>query len=325
MRRREFITLAGSTAVAWPLAARAQQPAMPVIGYLDSKAAAASSYQVEAFRKGLNDAGFAEGRNVEIEFRWAEDQLDRAPALAADLVRRRVAVIVTEGSTAPDAKVATSTIPIVFVSGVDPVERGIVTSLNRSSGNVTGVSFFAAPLSPKRLELLHQLVPKPAVIGLLWDPNLLNSETQLRDVEAAASALGREMMIVKAGTESEFDAAFATIVQAGAGALFVGTGPFYVSRRRQIIALAARYALPASYFLREFVVAGGLMSYGASDTDAYRRGGLYVGRILKGAKPADLPVELPDRFEQVFNLATAKALRFDIPARVLAFADEVLE
>jgi putative ABC transport system substrate-binding protein len=262
MQRREFITLFGGAVAAWPLVARAQQPALPVVGYLDSKVAAPSFYQVAAVRQGLNEAGLVEGRNVAIEFRWAEGQLDRLPALAADLVRRRVAAIVTDTPTMPTARAATSTIPIVFVSGADPVEAGL---------------------------------------------------------------LGRQILIVKAGKESEIDAAFATIVQAGAGALFVGGSGFYVSRRRQLAALAARHALPASYYAREFVVAGGLMSYGASDTDAYRRAGLYVGRILKGAKPADLPVELPTRYELVFNLATAKALKIDIPPKLLALADEVIE
>jgi putative tryptophan/tyrosine transport system substrate-binding protein len=325
MRRCEFNTLLASAAAAWPLAARAQQPALPVVGFLDSRGAAAASYQVAAFRQGLNEAGFAEDRNVAIELRWAEGQLDRLTALAADLVRRRVAVIVTQNATTPAAKAATSTIPIVFVSGGDPVEDGHVTSLNRPGGNVTGVSFIANTLNPKRLELLHELVPKLAVLAVLWDPNTRDSERQLRVVEVAARALGRQILIVQAGTESEIDAAFATIVQAGAGALFVSAGAFYNSRRRQLAVLAARHALPSSSSLREYVVAGGLMSYGASDTDAYRRGGLYVGRILKGAKPGEMPVELPTRYELVFNLATAKALRLEIPAKLLALADEVLE
>jgi putative ABC transport system substrate-binding protein len=326
MRRREFITLVGGAAVAaWPLAARAQQPAMPVIGYLNSQEAAASSYQVAAFRQGLNEAGFVEGRNVAIEFRWADDQLDRLPALAADLVRRRAAVIVTSNATTPAAKAATSTIPIVFASGGDPVEAGLVTNLNRPGGNTTGVSFTASPLNPKRLELLHELVPKPAVIGLLWDPNGRDVEARLSDMEAAARALGRQILIVKAGTESEIHAAFATMVEAGAGALFVGAGAFHYSHRRQLAALAARHALPASFSLREYVVAGGLMSYGTRDTDAFRRGGLYVGRILKGEKPGEMPVELPTRYELIFNLATAKALRLKIPPKLLALADEVIE
>jgi putative ABC transport system substrate-binding protein len=326
MRRRKFITLLGGAAAAWPLAARAQQPAMPVIGYLNSKVEAASGYQVSSFRRGLSEAGFVEGRNVAIEFRFAEDQLDRLPALAADLVRRRVAVIFTEAATTPAAKAATSTIPIVFASGPDPVEAGFVTSLNRPDGNITGVGMSTAPLNQKRLELLHELIPKPAVIAALIDPvSILQPEANLRAVEAAARALGRQIMILKASTESEIDAGFATIVQAGAGALFVGTGPFYVSQRRLLVALAARHALPASYQLREFVAVGGLMSYAGSDTDAYRRGALYVGRILKGAKPGDLPVDLPTRYELVFNLATAKALRLEIPPKLLALADEVIE
>jgi putative ABC transport system substrate-binding protein len=324
IRRRDFITLLGGMA-AWPFAARAQQPALPVIGYLDSKVAAASSHQVEAFRKGLGEAGFDEGRNVAIEFRWAEDQRDRLPELAADLVRRRVAVIVANAPSAPIAKAATSTIPIVFVMAGDPVEAGLVTSLRQPSGNVTGVSFTTGPLNPKRLELLHELVPKPAVIALLSDPNTGNWERQLRDLESTARSLGRQVLTVRAGTESEIDAAFVTMVQAGVGAVFVGSGPFYNSRRRQLAVQAARHALPASSNVREFVEAGGLMSYGASDTDAYRRGGLYVGRILKGEKPGDLPVELPTRYELVFNLATARALKLDIPPKLLALADEVIE
>jgi putative ABC transport system substrate-binding protein len=326
MRRRDFITLLGSAAAAWPFAARAQQLAVPVVGYLDSKVAAAAADQVAGFRKGLSEAGFVEGSNLApIEFRFAGDQRDRLPELAADLVRRRVAAIVVNAPSAPVAKAATSTIPVVFVIASDPVEAGLVTSLSRPSGNLTGVSFTTSALSLKRLELLHELVPKPAVIALLWDPNTASGEGQLREAEAAARALGRQVLSVRAGTESEIDAAFATIVQAGAGALFVGNSPFYNSRRQQLAVLAARHALPASSNIREFVVAGGLMSYGASDTDAYRRGGLYVGRILKGAKPSDLPVELPARYELVFNLTTAKALKLDIPAKLLAIADEVIE
>jgi ABC-type uncharacterized transport system substrate-binding protein len=324
MRRREFIALFGGTA-AWPLAARAQQPAMPVVGYLDAKASAASSNQVAAFRQGLKEAGFIEGHDVAIEFRWAENALDRLPALAADLVRRRVAAIIASNIATQVAKAATSTIPIVFVSAFDPVESGLVSSLARPSGNVTGVSFVNRTLNPKRLELLHDLVPKPATIALLFDPNARFLEDQLRDMQKAAQALDRQILIVKAGTESEIDVAFARIVQAGAGALFVGSGPFYYSQRQKIVALAASHALPASYTSRESVMSGGLMSYGASAIDAYRLGGAYVGRILKGAKPSDLPVELPTRYELVLNLATAKALKIKIPRKLLAFADEVIE
>ena len=308
MRRREFITLLGGAAAAWPLAARAQQPAMPVIGFLDSAGAAESAFRVEAFRRGLSETGFVEGRNVAIEYRWAEGQLDRLPALAADLVRRQVAVIVTQNLTTPAARAATSTIPIVFVIGGDPVASGLVTSVSRPEGNVTGVSFTAALLIAKRLELLHELVPKPALIGVLLNPSSPSFEAELQSMEAAARGIGRETLIVKAASEREIDTAFATFIQSGAGALLVGGGAFFIGRRRRLAALAIRHALPTIFNLREAVMAGGLMSYGASDTDAYRRGGVYVGRILKGAKPGDLPVEMPSKYELVINLATAKAL-----------------
>jgi putative tryptophan/tyrosine transport system substrate-binding protein len=321
VNRREFIAGIGGAAAS-PLVARAQQPAMLVVGWLDITAASTTN-RLAAFRLGLSAAGFVEGRNVSIEYRFAEDQIDRLPALAADLVRKRVAAIVTNNNATAVAKAATSTIPIVFITGGDPVEAGLVTSLSRPGGNVTGVSFTSAPLNPRRLEVLHELVPKPAVIAALIDTNF--GEAPIRQLDTAAGKLGRQIRMVKAGNESEIDAAFATFVQAGAGALFVGTGAFFNSRRQQIVALAARSALPASYHLREFVEAGGLMSYGASDTDAFRRGGIYVGRILKGEKPADLPVELPTRYELVLNRATAKALRLEIPAKLLALADEVIE
>jgi putative ABC transport system substrate-binding protein len=325
-KRREFITLLGGASAAWPLTARAQQPALPVVGFLNSKTEAASLYQVLAFRQGLSEVGFVEGRNVAIEYRWAEGQLDRVPSLAADLARRRVAAMFTEAATTPSAMAATSTIPIVFVSGPDPVEAGFVTNLNRPGGNVTGVGMTTTPLNAKRLELLHELVPKPAVIAALMDTiSVRQPEANLRAVEAAAHALGRQILIVKANTEREIDDGFATVIQAGARALFVGVGPLYVSKRRQLIALAARHALPASYQLREFVVDGGLMSYGASDMDGYRRGGLYVGHVLKGANPGDLPVDLPTKYELVLNLATAKALHLEIPPNLLALADEVIE
>jgi putative tryptophan/tyrosine transport system substrate-binding protein len=324
MRRREFITFLSGAAAAWPLAARAQ-PAMPVVGWLDSTSATARPNRVSGFRQGLSEAGFVEGQNVAIEFRWAEGQPDRLPALAADLARRRVAAIMVDGISLAAAKAATATIPIVFVTGGDPVESGYVTSLNQPGGNVTGVSFIASPLNPKRLELLHELVPKPAVIAALMDTTASQPEADLRAVEAAARTLGRQILIVKAVSEGDFDAAFTTIVQAGAGSLFVGAGPFYFSRHRQLVALAARHALPASYGWRQAVEVGGLMSYGASDTDACRRGGLYVGRLLKGAKPADLPVELPTKYELVLNLATARALRLEIPPKLRALADEVIE
>jgi len=322
MRRREFISALGAAA-AWPLAVRAQQATLPVVGFLDNTTASATSYRVAAFRQGLSEAGFVEGRNVAIEFRWAEDQFDRLPVLAADLVHRQVTVLVASGATAGTVKAATDMIPTVFVVGADPLETGLVTSLNRPGENITGVSYTTTPVNPKRLELLHELVPKPAIIALLWSP--ITRDSDVRDTEAAARALGRQILTVKAGTEGEIDSAFAAIVRAGAGALFLGPSASYNSRRRQLIALAARHALPASYFLREQVEAGGLMSYGASDTDAYRRGGAYVARILKGAKPGDLPVELPTRYQLVFNLTTAKALKLDIPAKLVALADKLIE
>jgi putative tryptophan/tyrosine transport system substrate-binding protein len=312
-------------AAAWPLTARAQQPAMPVIGFLNTQAAAHNSNRVAAFRQGLNDAGFVEGHNVRIEFRWADNQLDRLPALTADLVRRRVSIIVANGTAALAAKAATTIIPIVFVSGDDPVDQRLVTTLSRPGGNITGVSFITSPLNPKRLELLHELVPKSAVIAILLDATV-NPDAVLREIEAAARMLGRDTLILKPESEVEINAAFASIVrQPRAHALFVGTGPFLTSLRRQIAALAARHALPGSYGSREFVELGGLMSYGASPTDAYRRGGTYVSRILKGEKPGDLPVELPTKYELVINLATAKALGLDIPPKLIALADEVIE
>jgi putative tryptophan/tyrosine transport system substrate-binding protein len=325
MRRREFIAGLGSAA-AWPVVARAQQRPLPVVGYLDSRTATVARGQVEAFRQGLREAGFTEDRNVAIEFKWAEDRRERLPELAADLVRRQVAVIVAvSGPTATAAKAATSTIPIVFTIGADPVEAGLVSKLNRPGGNVTGVSFTASTLNAKRLELLHDLVAKPALIAVLLDPNSRDWDVQLRNLEAAARSLGRQVLIVKAGTESEIDGAFPMIVKTGAGALFVGTGPLYNSRRRQLVTLAGTHRLAASYHLREFVEAGGLMSYGASTEDAYRHTGLYVSRILKGEKPGDMPVELPTRYELVLNLATARTLKLDIPPKLLAIADEVIE
>src|SRR5262249_17012317 len=304
MRRRELIAGLGASAATWPVAAPAQQSTVPVIGILNSTAAATTSYRVAAFREGLNEAGFAEGRNVAIEFRFAEGDFDRLPALVADLVGRRVAVIVTDYPSARTAKAVTTSIPIVFVAGADPVEGGLVGSLKRPGGNVTGVTFFSAPVIAKRLELLHALLPKPAIVALLMDPNprSLSAQAQLRDVEAAARALGRRTLLCRASTENERDGAFGTIAQAGVAALFAGTSAFYTSHRRKLVALADHHALPASYHLREFVQEGGLMSYGASDTEAFRRGGVYVGRILKGEKPAEMPVELPTKYELVINL-----------------------
>src|SRR5262245_25472159 len=325
MKRRDFITLLGGAAV-WPLAARAQRPSIPVIGFLDASTAADTIYRVSAFREGLKEAGFIDGHNVAIEFRWAENKLDRLPALAADLAQRQVAVSVGPNVSMRAARAASSTIPIVFVSGGDPIESGLVTSLSRPGGIITGVSFGSATLQPKRLELLHELVPPPTTIAYLRDPNTPSFEIEARGVEAAARELGRNILSLKASSPREIDAAFATIVQSRAGALLIGSSALFLSRRRQLAALATRHGLPAISDVREFVLAGGLMSYGASATDAYRRAGAhYVARILKGAKPGDLPVEMPTKYELVISVVAAKALGLDVPAKVLALADEVIE
>jgi putative tryptophan/tyrosine transport system substrate-binding protein len=325
MRRREVITLLGGAAVAWPLAGRAQQPATLVIGFLRSTAVAGSEHLVKAFRQGLSEAGFIEGQNIAIEYRWGDDQFDRLPALAADLVRRQVAAIVGNATTARVAKAATTTIPIVFVAGLDPVKTGLVASLNRPGGNVTGVVFDTVELTAKRLGLLNELLPKVAVVGVLLDSSFLEFKSELKDVEEAGRSAGRQMLVLKASNEHEINEAFASIAQAKAGAILVGAGPVFLGKRREIIALATRYKLPASYVTRQYPEAGGLMSYGPSQTDAYRRAGLYVAKILNGVKPADLPVELPTKFELVVNIKTAKALGVDVPAQLLARADEVIE
>jgi ABC-type uncharacterized transport system substrate-binding protein len=325
MNRRAFITLLGGAAATWPLAARAQQAAMPVVGFLRSTSAAGSEHLTTAFRRGLVEAGFVEGQNVGIDYRWAEDQGDRLPMLAADLVRRRVALIYANGAAVPAAKAATATIPIVFTSGIDPVRAGFVASLNRPGGNVTGVVFPTEDLLSKRLGLLYELAPKAAVIAVLLNPNEPTFEFQLREAEPAGRAVGRDILIVKASNEYEINSAFATIVQERAGALLVGAGPFFWGRRRLLAALAIRHVLPASYDGREFAEAGGLMCYGASQTDAFRRAGIYVGRVLRGEKPANLPVDLATKFDLIINLATAKAMGFDIPPMLLARADEVIE
>jgi putative tryptophan/tyrosine transport system substrate-binding protein len=325
MRRREFMTLFGSAAAAWPLAARAQQPAMPVVGFLRSTPSTPFMHLVAAFRQGLKDEGFIEGQNVSIEYRSADNQLDRLPGLAADLVRRQVAVIVANTPAAEAAKAATQTIPIIFVTGEDPVTTGLVTSLNRPSGNLTGVVFFASGhLGTKRLELLHELVPKGAIIAVLMDPSFA---TELPAVERAARALGRQLlvMVMKAASERELDAAFSAMAQSGVGALLVGGGPFFMSQRSRLVALAARHAIPAIYDGRDHVEAGGLMSYGTSLTGAYRQAGLYAGRILKGAKTSELPVIQPTTFELVINLKTAKALGLTMPLIMQMTADEVIE
>jgi putative ABC transport system substrate-binding protein len=316
IERRKFLAALGGATAAWPLAARAQQLAMPVIGFLDATTAADSVYRVSAFRDGLKEAGIIDGHNVAIELRWAENKLDRLPELAADLVHRQVAVITGQNITMRAARAATSTIPIVFVSGGDPVATGLVTNLSRPGGNITGVSFVSDALVTKRLELLHELVPSPATIAWLRDPNSPTFEIEGRDVESAARELGRHLLSLNAESPREIDAAFATIVQSRAGALLIGSSVLFSTRRRQLAALAARHGVPAISYLREFVVAGGLLSYGASDTDAYRRAGShYVARILKGAKPGDLPVEMPTKYELVINVVAAKALGPRNPAQ----------
>jgi putative ABC transport system substrate-binding protein len=326
VKRREFITLLGGAAAAWPDAAQAQQQqAMPVIGFLRSTPSAPFMHFVAAFQQGLKEEGFVEGQNVAIEYRWADNQLDRLPGLAAELVQRKVAVIVGNTPAALAAKAATATVPIVFVTGSDPVRDGLVASLNRPGGNVTGVSFLAGLTGTKLLELLRQVAPKATTIAVLVNPNSPETVAQRQDVQAAAQAIGQPVIILDVEGVRDIEAAFATFVERGAGALLIGTGPFMNSHRERLAALAAHYRLPAIFSLREFPAAGGLMSYGTSTTDGYRQAGNYVGRILKGEKPGDLPVMLPTKFEFVINLKTAKAFGLEIPDRLLALADEVIE
>jgi putative tryptophan/tyrosine transport system substrate-binding protein len=327
MRRRAFISLlGGAAAVTWPLAARAQQQAMPVIGFLNSGSAPAQVLVAAAFRQGLSQYGFVDGRNLTIEYCWADGQYDRLTGLAADLVGHHVAAIMAGGPPAARAaKAATSTIPVVFTSGDDPVTAGFVASMNRPGGNVTGVHILFTELETKKLGLLGELIPRTAVIAALLNPKFPSIDTQTRQLQAAAHALGQPIQVFTAGSERELDAAFGSMVRLGVGALLVGADPFFNSKRDQIVALAARYAIPAVYEQRAFAEVGGLMSYGTNIVEGYRQAGIYTGRILKGARPADLPVVQLSKFELIINLKTAKELSLTIPPGVLAIAEEVIE
>ena len=323
MRRRDFIRLLGSASASWPLAARAQQP-IPVIGFLSGRTAQQAEYLLPSFRAGLKENGYVEGQNVRIEFRYADNRYDLLPGLAAELVARQVAVIVAGGTSRPAIE-ATKRIPIVFTTGFDPVATGLVGSLNRPEGNVTGATFYSGALGSKQAEILIELAPRTATIGLLVNPALTNAASEVQNMQSAVTVIGREFQVLRASSAGEFETAFAVLAKRPNPGLIISVDPLFDSHRPQLIALAERQALPVVYYWREFITAGGLVSYGASIPDAYRQAGIYAGRILNGAKPADLPVQLPTRFELVINLKTARKLGLTVPPTLLATADEVIE
>src|SRR5262245_33637494 len=325
LQRREFIALLGGAAATSPRAARAQQPAVPVIGFLRVTSASDSTHLVAAFQQGLKQTGLVDGQNVAMEYRWADGEEGRLPMLAADLIQRRVALIVGHSTAAQAAKAASSTTPVIFVVGNDPVRTGLVGNLNRPGGNVTGVTFTTVDVTAQRPGQLHELVPRAELVGVLLNSNLPEHDVELRDAEAAAKSLGLRLLGVKAGRPGDFHSAFATLVQARVGALLVGGGAFFTSQRHRLVVLSARHAIPCSYSARDYAVAGGLMRYGPSQADAYRRAGIYAGRILKGEKAGDLPVEQPTKFELVINLGTAMALGISVPNAMQLIADEVIE
>jgi putative tryptophan/tyrosine transport system substrate-binding protein len=325
MRRRDFLGVMSWAAVALPLSVRAQQSALPVVGFLNSRAPGENEAILVAFRRGLKEAGYVEGQNVTVEYRWANNQYDRVPALVADLVSRQVAVIVSNGPPIATAKAATSTIPIVFAVGFDPLAYGLVTSLSRPAGNLTGVSILDVEIGPKRLELLHELIPAATVMALLVNPTTPAAQAIAGDVQAAARAHGLELHVLHAATDGDFDAAFTNVAQLRAGALIIGADPFFTSRSRQLGELTVARRIPTIYEFREFAAAGGLISYGTSLADAYRQVGIYTGRILKGEKPSDLPVQQATKVELILNLKTAKALGITVPLTLLGRADEVIE